>query len=724
MTRLTAFVLRHKLLVGASWLLLAAAGIATAGTTTKRLSANFSLPGQPGYLTNLRIDRLYHNGGGQTPTVVTVTLPAGVAPSATATRGRVARTFAAAAAAVPGTRLADAATTGNPHFATRGGRTSFALLFTPGAGGMSQPDVTGPITRAARAAAPAGWPTGVTGLDQLAGGSGGGTGTSAATEGMLGALGALVVLAFVFASFLAVLPLLVAGVAIPTTLLLVLGLTHLTSVSFIVEFLVALIGLGVAIDYSLLVVTRWREQRATGADNVVAVQEAMASAGRAVVFSGLTVAVSLLALVVLPVPFLANIGFAGFLIPLVSVAVATTLLPVLLATVGPRLDWPRVRHEARASRPWSAWGRLVVRHRRLAAVTGAGILAALLVPAMSIRLGEPSAIALARTGPAAVALATLTAGGVPAGVLSPIEVLTTADAAGPIASRLRTVHGVETAVAPATAAYRAAGTAIVDLLAVGEPSSATGGATITQVQRMASGLRGVLGVGGAGPAQADFITAVYGTFPLMLALIGLMTFVLLARAFRSVVLAAKAVVLNLCSVGAAFGAMVLVWQMGVGSQLLGGVPATGAVTIWVPIMVFAFLFGLSMDYEVFILSRMREAYDATGSTTMAVTTGIGRTGRLVTSAALILFLGFVAMSTAPVTDIKVFATGLGAGILLDAVVIRSLVVPALVSVLGRWNWWLPGWLATVLRVAPSPLAPGGGVRVGRIGLGVDEGRAA
>jgi putative drug exporter of the RND superfamily len=156
---------------------------------------------------------------------------------------------------------------------------------------------------------------------------------------------------------------------------------------------------------------------------------------------------------------------------------------------------------------------------------------------------------------------------------------------------------------------------------------------------------------------------------------------------------------------AAYGTMVLIWQSGYGSHLIWEIPATGSITVWVPIMVFAFLFGLSMDYEVFILSRTREAYDAdtTGSTPDAVVTGLARTGRLVTSAAAILFLSFLSMSSAPDTDVKVLATGLGAGILLDAVLIRSLLVPAYISVLGRWNWWLPAPLARVLFVPPSPL---------------------
>ncbi len=187
----------------------------------------------------------------------------------------------------------------------------------------------------------------------------------------------------------------------------------------------------------------------------------------------------------------------------------------------------------------------------------------------------------------------------------------------------------------------------------------------------------------------------------MIALIALTTFILLARAFRSLLLPLKAVVLNVLSIGAAWGVMVLVWQQGYGSESIWGIDATGSIPAWLPLMVFAFLFGLSMDYEVFILSRMREEFDRTGSTNTAVIRGIGRTGRLVTSAALILFLSFVSLASGPDTYTKMFATALAAGILFDATLIRALLVPAVVSLLGRWNWWLPEWSARLLRVEPS-----------------------
>jgi RND superfamily putative drug exporter len=255
----------------------------------------------------------------------------------------------------------------------------------------------------------------------------------------------------------------------------------------------------------------------------------------------------------------------------------------------------------------------------------------------------------------------------------------------------------------------------VAVLPVTESSVPAGQATITGLEHALLGTPGVLGVGGDGASLIDFDHAVYGKFPLMLTLIAIATFILLARAFRSVLLAAKAVVFNLISLGAAYGVLTWTFQDGHGSSAIFGVPATGAITFWVPLMVFAFLFGLSMDYEVFILSRIREEYDAGGDARAAVVTGLGRTGRLVTGAAAILMLGFVSMSTAPDTDIKILATGLGAGILVDAVVVRCLLVPAMVALFGRANWWFPDWLGRVLRVpapataaAPALAVPSGG----------------
>jgi RND superfamily putative drug exporter len=707
MTTLTRFVLRHKALVALFWVAVAAVGVMTIGGTTHRMTNNFSMPGQAFQVDN-RIASQYGNGGSQAPYVPVITVPAGERITDPAVAAATGRAFGALVHAIPHARIADYATTGNRAFVTNDGRSTFALVYTATVSGFGGPNLGPVIDHTVTAAVPAGWHVGVTGAQLLENGQASSSkGTGIMVETMIGSVGSLVILTLVFASFLALLPLVIGGISVLATFLLVGGLTEVTGISQIVEFLIALIGLGVAIDYSLLVVSRWREERAAGRDNQAAVLEAMNHAGRAVVFSGLTVAIGLLSMIILPVPMLRSVGYGGVLVPLVSVAVAVTLLPVILATIGPRLDWPRVRTERRASRMFSAWARGVYRHRWLAALAGLGILTALMLPALSLHLGEPGSSAQATSGAAHDALVTLTDGGVPSGVITPAEVLVSSGGgfAGEVAASAARVPGVYASVAPSTPDYQRAGTAIVTVLPRAEGGVPAGQSTVAALEHTLLGSPHVIGVGGDGAMLIDFDHAVYGDFPLMLAIIGVATFLLLVRAFRSVLLAAKAVVFNLISLAAAYGVLTWVWQDGHGSHAVWGIPATGAITMWVPLMVFAFLFGLSMDYEVFILSRIREAYDTSGDARHAVVEGLGRTGRLVTSAAAILMLGFLSMSTGPQTDLKVLATGLGAGILIDAVIVRCLLVPALVALFGRANWWLPAPLARVLRVPASPASP-------------------
>ena len=301
MRTLTRIVLSHRRAVAAIWLLLAVAGAATAKTTIGRLTTSYVLAGSPGYAANQQTAALYGNGGAATPTVPVITLPAGQVIDGRGVAAEAGRVFAAAHA-VPHVRIADYATTGNRAFVTAGGRSTYALIFTPG----NQPATLQPadiaVARAVQAAAPAGWTVRITGLRQLENTKPARQGTGVIAEAMIGALGALVVLAFVFASLLAVLPLAIAAISILTTFLLLRIVTEITSVSFIAEYLIALVGLGVSLDYSLLVVNRWREQRDRGQDPVSAVHAAMASAGRPVLLSGLVVSAGLLALLALPVP--------------------------------------------------------------------------------------------------------------------------------------------------------------------------------------------------------------------------------------------------------------------------------------------------------------------------------------------------------------------------------------------------------------------------------------
>ncbi len=707
MASLSRFVLAHKRLVVLFWAIVTVAAFAAIKPAGDALNQQFTVPGREGFETNRQIQAIYGTGGSDvTPLVPVVTLPQGTTVDSPGVRPELAAAMAKVQAALPKARVASYASTGDRAFVSDDGRTTFGLVYIPSRGGLE------PGQKEAQAAQTAvdgvtvgGSPVLVTGLDALrasaAGDEAGGSVTLLA-EVLVAGAGALLVLAFVFASFMAVVPLLMAIVAIPTTFLLVWPLAAVTDVSVVIQFLVALVGLGIAIDYALLVVVRWREERRReGTTNEGAVVRAMEHAGSSVVFSGTTVAIGLLALVALPVPFLRSIGIAGMLIPLVSVAVAITLLPVILATVGPRLDWPRTRRENHRSHAWAGWARLVVRNRWAAALASAGVLIALVVAAASIHLGAPRAESLAQSGTARAGLANLERSGIGPGPLTPFDALVRSGDPGVVARALAGVEGVRTAVAPA--GWRRDGTALVTVIPTVDGNSSAGHATLDRVRATARSIEADVVTGGQVAQTSDFVDAVYGNFPLMIALIAVLTFLLLARAFRSLVLPLKAVLLNVLSVAAAWGVMVIVWQKGFGSDAIWGIDATRSINAEMPITVFAFLFGLSMDYQVFIISRMREAYDRNGSTDSAVVEGIGRTGRLVTSAALILGLAFVALSASPGTEIKIFATALAAGILLDATIVRGVLAPAAVCLLGRWNWWLPAAPARFLRVEPSPL---------------------
>jgi putative drug exporter of the RND superfamily len=708
MTRLAELVLRHRRLVMIFWLVSFLVGGFAASRTTDRLTIDFSLPGQPGYETEKEILATFHNGGSNPPTIAVVTVPAGT--TVDDQLDTITPVLDKIKAATPGTRIVSYADGREKVFLTDDGRTTYALVYPKPFESFTDvgPDVAmKPVLAQANATGDLTW--GVTGYNMLAQGSDDPEAPSLLAETLLGALGALAVLCFLFASFLALVPLLIAAVSILTTFTIVLLGTYVLDISFVVQFLIALVGLGVAVDYSLLVVNRWREERAHGRDNHDAVVIAMNYAGHAVVASAGTVAISLCALLVIPVPLLRSMGIGGMLIPIVSTLVVCTLLPALLGGIGPRVDWPRIRHEGRASRAWTAWARLIVRWRWVAAGTALVALAVLVVPIFSIKIGQAQTDSLASGGSAYDTLQVLKRGGVPGGVVSPLEVLVRGDdpagSAQQVVDRAGSVDGVAAAFAPDNEQWRTAGSALVGVIPVDEAVDSTKAQVADRLKTSIADVPGVVGVAGVGATVLDYINAVYKKFPYSLGLIALVTFVLLVRTFRSILLPVKAVLLNIVSVAATFGATVLFWQEGHGSQQIFGIAPTGAVTFWLPVLIFAFLFGLSMDYEVFILARMREEYDKSGNTTEAVIAGLARTGRLVTGAAMILFLAFLALASSPGTDIKVFATALGIGILLDATIVRALLVPALVSLFGRWNWWLPGWAARLVRVEPHAAVP-------------------
>src|SRR3954467_7744249 len=384
---ITQWVLHHRRLVLAFWAVLIFVGGAASGPASKAMDQKFSVPGKEGWEANKEIEQRFHGtGGNASPLVPVVALKGSAADSRSdlaALEGTVKKTL-------PGARVAGYGSTGDKAFISKDGKTAFVIAYPP-------PDPDQPFgdhpkaekkLRAALAGVTvAGAAVHLTGYDALANETGGNEGPGVLLEALLGGVGALVILAFVFGSWLAIIPLLMAVPAILTSFLLVYGLTKITDVSPIVQFLIALIGLGVAIDYALLIGVRWREERTHGLDNEAAIAKTMETAGRAVVFSGTTVAVGLLALLALPLPFLRSVGVGGMVIPLISVLVALTLLPAVLGSWGPRLDKHRLRSDDKASSSGTAWARLVVRRRWASAAAAIVVLAALLVAASNLQLG-------------------------------------------------------------------------------------------------------------------------------------------------------------------------------------------------------------------------------------------------------------------------------------------------------------------------------------------------
>jgi len=704
MQTLTRRVLQHKRAVALGWLLLTLIGMGAAGPATEALDQRFSVPGREGWDTSERIATEFGNGGDSLPFVPVVTLPQGTPTSSV--RAELRALEDKVAAAVPGGRVAGFGSTGSDAFVSDDGRTTFIYAFPRRSDEPfgANADAHEKLRSELEGATIAGAPVKITGYDALFEASGEDTqGTGVLLEAVLGGLGALLVLIFVFGSALALVPIAMAVSSILVSFLLLLGLTTFVEISPVVQFLVALVGLGISIDYALLVVVRWREEIARHGPGDEAVVAAMGTAGRAVVFSGTTVAVGLLALIVVPMPFLRSMGYGGMLIPLVATLAAITLLPVILATVGPRMDRRRIRRRDRSDHFWQRWSEGVVRFRRTAILAALAILGFLIFSATDLHLGNSDPNTIAKGGPAKDALVALQDSGIGAGAITPTETLVPKAEAQAVADAQAKVGDVHGAAAPTGKAWERAGNSIAVAMPTYGDERQEGRDAVQNLVGAAHDASPDARVGGSGPLNADFIDAAYGSFPLIIGLISFLTFVLLARAFRSIVLPAKAIVLNVLSIGAAWGVMTLIWQNGHGSTEIWGIDPTGSIASWIPFMVFAFLYGLSMDYEVFILARMREEYDITGDTDEAVVFGLGRTGRLVTSAALILFLAFAAMASGPGTDIKILATGLAAGILIDATIIRALLVPAVVSMFGKWNWWMPTGVARLLRVSPSPV---------------------
>jgi len=505
----------------------------------------------------------------------------------------------------------------------------------------------------------------------------------------------LLVLLLVFGFSLAVaIPFLFAACTIGATLAAVYLLAHEVSMVSYVRNLVELIGLGLAVDYSLLIVHRFRDELARGGSRDAAVERTMATAGRAVVYSGAAVAIGLGLLLLVPVPFIRSMGLGGLLIPVVSVAAALTLQPALLSLLG--------AHAAGRRHEGPFWGRLagaILRRPRVWLASGTVVLLALAVPAVHLHV-TPGSLTGVPSSTDSVQGYDLLRSGLGGGILTPTHVVI-APAAPQAAARLVDTLAREPDVLLVASGrrppYVGGGDQQVVVATRHEWGDARSRAFVRRLRdvlipgaRFPSNVRVV--AGGAPPQGVDFVDRTYAAFPWLIAAVLLLTFLVLLRAFRSVVLPLKAVVLNLLSVAATYGILAAVFDR--------------PIEAWIPVFLFATLFGLSMDYEVFMVSRMREAHDAGRTNRDAVAYGLERTGRIVTAAAAIMVAAFSGFAAGRIEGLRQFGFGLAVAVALDATLVRAVLVPSLMGVLGEANWWLPFRKGTGDAPKRAPRVPG------------------
>jgi putative drug exporter of the RND superfamily len=539
---------------------------------------------------------------------------------------------------------------------------------------------------------------------------------------------AMLILIYVFGSLAFLLPFMLAAAAIPVTLGFVWIFAHFMTLSTYLQNMVMLIGLGIAIDYTLLMVYRYREEHRSGLSREEAVERTMNTAGRAVVFSGTAVAIGLALMLFMPVPFMRGFGIAGLLIPLVSVLAAVTLLPVLMYWLEDRLDRVRFIPKRLADRRTDPvngfWPRLARWIMRRPIPVAAGTIAALVlaaIPIFSLQLTPGSNTGVPQNIEAVKGLNVLTAA-VGDGAISPTDIVIDTKragggsdpkvlaAVGRLTTELRGDGEVTDVVDGQSPGFQDASGRYLHIQAIGKHDYG-----LPESQEFVRRLRDVIipaaafpeGVdvlaGGGPPGGVDFLDMTYSAFPWLVLAVLLLTYALLVRAFRSLLLPLKAIIMNLLSIGAAYGLLVLAFKEGWGEPF--GLQQYDQIEGWIPIFLFAMLFGLSMDYEVFLVSRMREEWDRRRDNELAVTTGLAKTGRLVTAAGIIMFAAFMGFVAGSLVGLQQFGFGLAAAIIIDVTIIRALLVPSVMKLFGRWNWWLPDWAARVARVEPSPLAP-------------------
>ncbi len=514
----------------------------------------------------------------------------------------------------------------------------------------------------------------------------------------------LIVLLLVFGAVVAaIVPLLLAIAAIIVALALTALVGQFGDVSLFVTNMITMMGLAVGIDYALFIISRFREERSAGFSKLDAIEHAGATSSRAVLFSGLTVVVALAGLLIVPMSIFYSLGLGAILVAICAVAAALTLLPALLSLLGDSINRGRVprpgRRDAAPVPGTTLWGRFirhVMRHPGLSFVVTALVLLATSIPYWGIDTGASGIRQLPPATDARVAFQTLQRE-FSVGDFSPIRV---------------PVRGIDAAASSDVHALRAIASTLPQLgpLEIIPSTTKIPGVIVQipmfvdsaspQAERIVRLMRreSALPIGGATAFNVEYFDVADHYLPVVVSIVLTFSFLVLLLAFRSVVAAALAMMLNLLSVGAAFGLLTLVCQNGVGAKLLG-YQQVDTIEAWLPLFLFAVLFGLSMDYHVFLLSRIRERYLATGDTEGAIAHGISSSARLITGAALIMVAVFAGFSAGSLVMFQQMGFGLGIAILLDATLVRGILVPAAMRLLGKWNWYLPRWLTWIPEVS-------------------------
>jgi len=489
-----------------------------------------------------------------------------------------------------------------------------------------------------------------------------------------------VLLVLIFRGLIAALsPLVIGGIAILGAFVAVRGLTYLTDISVFAINVITLLGLGMAVDYSLFVVSRFREELGNGRDVPTAISITVATAGRTVVVSGLTIVLALSSLLIFPQPFLGGMAIGGMAAVLIAMLAALTVLPAALAILGHRIDRFRLPSLRRSRRePGAGWARLAHSVMRRPVFYLIGVFALLVVfalPFVRVQFGGFDERVMPADTPARVVSEALRTD-FPGGGDDPITVFAP-DGTAELLPRIARLPDVATA--------QVAGPSLITVTTDAEPTSETARGSVREIRDLDPGLL----VGGRPAIDLDLLNSLADRLLWMALIMAAATMVLLFLAFGSILLPIKAVLMNAVSIGASFGVVVWIFQQGHFEGPLR-YESVGYIEPSNMILVLAVLFGLATDYEVFLLSRVREEWDRTGDNTGAVATGLQRTGRIITAAALLLIVVVAGFATGAVTVIKTIGVGMIVAIVVDATLVRALLVPATMRLLGRWNWWVPG----------------------------------